>query len=127
MGISSDGILFFGFDIGEEVPWIEDDCEDYEDWILWKLGCNEDADFDERGSFFKEAGCRIGLHCSYDYPMYYVYLIDKNIYSSRGYPERITDEFLTVDPEDIEKLKTFCKTLGIEWQEPCWFLASMYG
>jgi hypothetical protein len=145
MGTSTDGILFFGIDLGEcgflWEEWLEEnETDDIDMYVAFRLGVKEpqceysEATKSEYNKYFgakravlKESGCSIEYHCSYDYPMFYVCLSDKRKRASRGYPEAIDKEFLRVTNEDVEKLKTFCEKVGIEWQEPSWMLTSLWG
>ena len=149
MGQSTDAILAFGFDLGEELP----DC------LLKACG---DGDDEEDGSGFewekvtailagirpppdeyeeatKQAWrdywgrCReaekahpltIIDHCSGDCPMRFLAVNGTEWRASRGHP--IAIEIQPIDPASIEAMRSFCETFGIEWQEPRWHIFSMW-
>jgi hypothetical protein len=139
MGISSDGILVFGIDLGEETPG-----------FLYK---DEDTEFDEFGEFLlheageprwdhedynvykarlqrvqEEVGVELVMHCSYDYPMYILAVPGTYRSANRGYAVPIAkDDILMNQLVGIDKLRAFCNKYGIDWVEPQWLLCSMYG
>lgn len=138
MGISSNGVLAFGFDLGEDLsetglkPDDEGDWE-FEDLIAkeagiepWSENAAEDR-YDRKKTAI--AACPVDLvqHCSFDYPMYILAVRGTYLTASRGYAEKIAPEFINVPPENIEKAKKWCDDHRIKWQEPSWILASLYG
>jgi hypothetical protein len=155
MGISSDGQLWFGIEIGEclddeeffsseALEVIQKKREDGDldiEEILPRL-CGWDKEYvndfrdkngldywDSRDEFMKKqriGDVFIGMHCSYDYPIYFVAI--KSFSSSRGYAEKIEHKDLMVSQQEINEFKTVCKRIGIEGEvEPSWHLTSMYG
>lgn len=142
MGVSSDGLLIFGFPLGEEgenpMPTIfnEEECDgdyDFSDFILKEAGIPE---WEENGpdDYWQkirdaEAECPVSLelYCSYDYPMYFLAVGGHKLSVLRGYTKEVTEAILSVPNEEIEKAKAWCENHKVEWQEPKWFLASMYG
>lgn len=143
MGTSTDGILFFGIDLGEDeddsFPW---QGEDWEDFAADKLGVsrpevpwegNEDVFrkyWKEKAEAIEALECEIGTHCSDSYPCYFVAPKKKVLVAARGYPLEVTKDFLDVDvrnTEISESLKNFCELMEIPWQEPKWHLASYWG
>jgi len=143
MGVSTDAILFFGIDLGEnnEFPWIdEEDGADVESFIAAKLGVSRpDCEYEgneklfsdywnKRREVMRNLGCDVGWHCSGSYPMCFVCLEKFNFSACRGYPQIIDPAVMqTVSAEDIQKLKDFCELIEVEWQEPKWQLASYWG
>ena len=136
MGISSDAILAYGYDLGEDF-YTEDKVEGYDvvyhltDKLLasfvgftdeWTV---EDTTFWKRkGEAQKLLGLEVITHCSYDYPMYF--LATTSTWASRGSPERI--ESLEVNPMWDDRLATALKVLGIEPKEKFgWHLFSVMG
>lgn len=141
MGQSTNAILFFGIDLGEdaELPWLAEDSEheECEEFLADKLVPNRpDCDYegneelfdvywDKRHAVVKDLGCAVATHCSCDYPMHYIFLTGFRWIAKRGYPEEIVSRRLReVSPDDIEKLRKFCELLGIPWETPRWYLAS---
>ena len=115
MGVSTDGILFYGAHLPEITENVVrllclDPDEEYDEWELMEELC-------------KKYGLSFGAHCSYDYPVFYVYI--KQYSASRGYPEKIINQ--SILKEDTEKLKLLLKDLDIEEDQIGWWLASMWG
>lgn len=146
MGVSTDGILFYGILLDEDIDYKfqnyydEDTSEDIEvDWEEYyakQVGVippKEEYDDTNPGDYQKfwkesreavaESHCEIGVHCSFDYPMYYVAV--KEFRNSRGFSTEISD--LSVTYNLVEKLKSFCKIMEIEYQDPKWYLVSVWG
>lgn len=125
MGISSDGLLFWGYCFDDEVPWVDELTE--EEWEIWynegweELAIHWEVDVD--------FGCSIEFHCSYDYPMYAAVIDESCIRAFRGDPQRIEAADLKVGKDWKEELDTFCESMGIDvsGMEPGWHLASLYG
>lgn len=147
-GMSSDanGILFFGFDLGDEgLPWEDwdrwlDGGVEVDDYIAFKLGAkipkNEYSSdtsaeyykyWDKKKKVLMESGCKVCIHRGYAYPMYYVCLSDKNLSAYSECPREVNSDFLAVNEYLVHRLKKFCETVGIEWKEPRWYLTSFYG
>ena len=63
-------------------------------------------------------------HCSCDYPLYIIGIKGYVHTAHRGYPETIST--LEVLSEDLEKAQVFCEAYKIPFQNPQWFLASMW-
>jgi len=95
MGQSTNGILFFGFDLGEdfETPWEEDDME-FEDYYYDKMREKYPDKYPERVRWDRndeqfsayvsakekliEDTCIVDIHCSCEYPVYYVAISEAN-------------------------------------------------
>lgn len=139
MTVSTDGILFYGFLLENdpeewEAPFNTDD---WEEVYCAKKGLPAPADpYEGRESLFKEywtakrdllkeANAKLSAHCSGDYPMWYVCVNASETTANRGYPQQIDN--LNVGPDWHAKLKDFCDTLGIEYQQPRWWLVSYWG
>ena len=146
MGVSTDAILFWGFFLTEdeegeddEMPWLDEEYE-WDTFYAKQLGIEEptvpyNRDDEEVVEIYhaywrsnreaaKASGCDIAYHCSGDYPLYYVTVEESRIRASRGYPEEITD--LCAAPEWHDRLQRFCKVMDIPWQEPKWWLVSLW-
>lgn len=148
MGQSTDAILFFGFDLGEdfEAPWSgEDDTDTGDDWEdvyaekkglerpvhlceLMKWTPDQKIEYGEwsskKSALVKDVGVAMSSHCSCECPMHYVY--SKQYMAYRGYGMIIRPVMLEVDEEDILKLREFVKFMGIDVgdEEPEWHLVS---
>lgn len=147
MGVSTDAILAFGFDLGdsEDMPIAErfgavaEDGEsfDFEEWLAVKAGAvyplghsGIDSEAYKTYSARRDAAisaCPVDLvmHCSYDYPMYFLALRGSKTKAWRGYPQVVATP--RPMPEQIEAMKSFCADHRIEWQEPNWHIFSMWG
>lgn len=140
MGISTDAILAYGYDLGDdiEIEHEEDESkgEVLERRLLERLVGFTDVWTKEDKTYFereraakKEMGLEIIYHCSEDYPMYFLASRGSEIRANRGYPVKI-------NPLDINdnhdhwnaKLKEGMEALDIEPKdEPGYHLFSMWG
>jgi hypothetical protein len=137
MGISSDGLLIYGFDLGieDEQPFSEllADNEEFDDFIANEAGIEgwtENAK-DDYWKRYREAveACPVELHihCSYDYPMYVLGVRGANFTAYRGDPTIIEKDAFNISEDKIKAAKEWCEKYKIEWQEPKWVLCSLYG
>jgi hypothetical protein len=131
MGVSSDGLVFFGILIAAEGDIhgrIEEEKRAGPDgepnpgtlgWLVW-MG-------DEDG------GCIIGTHCSGEYPMYFVALRASVVRAWRGRPVDLSNHAILrlgiyrdtrIWPGLIAE---FCRKWDIPHEEPRWYLASYWG
>lgn len=131
MGVSTDAILCFGFELPDEY---EMPFEDEEEWWLelnnfknsfeifdsegnFPNGIRPDEalikeHFAERHNFLKENPLPFDVirHCSGDYPMYIISTPDTLITAYRGYPVDIAQRMnKTYSQEYINKFVTMCK------------------
>jgi hypothetical protein len=127
MGVSSDGLLVFGFPIGEEdeMPEFLGDCDDMDDFIAgpWKSG----GDHKARQALIDACPADLTVYCSYDYSMYVLAVRGTEARAARGDAVEISPEHLAVAPEKIAAFQAWCEENGIEYHEPKWLLCSMYG
>lgn len=134
MGVSSDGMLYFGFTVGsteDEPPeWLLDadnEIIDFDDFVCKLEGLPESASYEERKLILDSCPVELNVYCSYDYPMYILSPKGCHIRVSRGYTEEISEEILKVDASKIEALKKWCEQNNIKYEEPKWLLCSMMG
>jgi hypothetical protein len=139
MGISSDGILVYGIDFGEEMPnpeWEEHDEEfDLDDLIAEEAGLpvwRENMTNQESTEYWAKkrelvAACPVEMvyYCSYDYSMHILAIRGTRLKASRGYAEEVPT--FEVDAEKKDAFKQWCESHGVEYSEPKWLLCSMYG
>lgn len=119
MGVSTDGILFWGFTFaGEDHRHIDPPWEGH--WSSWEWKAEK-----ELKEKLTALGIEIDSHCSSEYAEYYITLTETKHTASRGYPEEITQ--LEVPKDGRDRLQKACALLCIEWQEPKWWLASYWG
>ena len=143
MGISTDAILAYGYDLGEwesmDYPeWFDEDDEDAAfseqamKHLLKEAGFTEtdwkvEGYWNRKNEAEKNLGIEITYYCSYDYPMYI--LSAKEFRAYRGDAVKIDYADLTIDSEWNEKLRWALDKLGVPASddEPSWFLVSMWG
>ena len=145
MGISTDADLYYGIQLEEGIEslWADNEKEcDWEELYCAKLGVNppekgySDTDpttkdeyskyWETKRNMVKNSLCKIGMHCSYDYPMYYITITESCKHARRGYPIKIPNGLVTYSTWDLE-LQRFCKVMGIAYEQPSWWLSSMWG
>lgn len=125
MGISSNGIFFYGLLWKEtEDPWKAATPEEI------KATGYEEPDWEELyvlRSGQKLAACpvRLWIHCSFEHAMHLLAIEETMVSASRGWPQEAKN--LTVKPEYRAQLEEFCKVMGIKWIEPAWWVTSLYG
>jgi len=145
MGVSTDAILAFGFDLGDEedqslasrLGAADDEFEDFEDWIAVQAGAvypagHSGIDSPEYQAYRAKRDAAISacpvemvMHCSHDYPMHFIAVRGTKSRAWRGSPQAIIAG--PVAPELIDAMRAFCEAHGIEWQEPAWHIFSMWG
>jgi len=117
MGISTDGLLFYGYVLPEEVQMDLDTVND-----------------------MKDEHCEVVVHCAWSYPMLAVAISETIKNAARGYPEEISPILICVDEKTLtrwdEHLREFLVKTGLlqkaqAWEEevkgPAWWLASIWG
>lgn len=133
MGVSTDGILFYGIGLGEDSldeyreNWTHEEWDEEFYKRAGSLLYPAEGYYEAQQEARKKWGVEIGIHCSYDYSMYYIALISHNHSASRGYPEEITPEMIAVPADADEKIRAFCELMGIPFEQPKWYLASLWG
>lgn len=134
MGTSTNGILFYGVDLGEWVQptsWHYDLYEDgWEYEYLHRLGVKPDRDNWYSYQLVKQyfgGDFGINTHCSDEYPMYYIY--GKKFQSRRGYSQRINEKDLMESKSAHKQVIELANALDIEI-DPAdigWHLVSYWG
>lgn len=142
MGVSTNGILFYGICVDPEdveIPWHEGDM-DIEEYYAKQMGLDApDEEYsdeviiqDKYHKFWKERNkihaaskCEVVYHCSYDYPMYGMAISDSVITARRGYPEEIKN--INKDAQWEALLKNYCEKMGVKFEQPRWWLVSLWG
>lgn len=137
MGTSTDAIFYFGVDLGEETPWIDEENEDdehdgidYDDWLVSLVGFPQWSPGDEdywsrRREVEATIPIEIHTHCSYDYPLHFVCICGTRSLACRG--ESLKVDTTPPSEEQIERAQEFCKEHGIPFDGPCWQIVSMGG
>lgn len=146
MGVSTNAIMAFGFDLGEELPesfqpYIEalDEEEGSEGELeiddllacaygveLPEFGSDEDYGVYEMKRLAALAHCHVDIitHCSGEYPMYFLALRGTNFTAYRGTPALVVQRDIL--QTDIDAMRAFCEKHAIAWQEPGWHIFSMW-
>lgn len=131
MGVSTDAIVAFGFNLGEELPEsllatldADEESWDFEYWVAARLGV-ADLEWPERRKAVDAFPFEIITHCSYDYPMYFLAASDTTQRARRGYPEALAMK--EASPEQVQAMRDFCGEFEIEWEDPRWHLFSLWG
>ena len=128
MGVSSDGIVVFGIDLGEEPPeFLDGDFDDYLDSISGLPQYGEPGhSWDAINAHRKACPADVTIYCSYDYPMYILAVRDTEVRVSRGYVIDVSD-LPAPDEARLAAFKAWCVERGVENPEPKWLLCSLYG
>ena len=128
MGVSTDAYLFFGFDFfapasgkGNSPQWREEG-DDRFYWSEWASS----RQLREQGISDKleKLNIYIGSHCSSDFPIWFICTEESYVCAWRGYPKEAKME---AGENAVARLKEACELLGIEFEEPKWWLASYWG
>jgi len=126
MGISSDGIFFYGlmWKDKDDPPWKSPTPDELENS---KYG---EPDWEElyevrSGNKTEHSPVELDIHCSFDCSMHYLAVKRSLVRAYRGGPKQV--KVLEASPEWEGQLKKFCETMGIKWREPSWWLTSLYG
>jgi hypothetical protein len=138
MGVSTDGILVFGFLLEEEGELdhlLGLDGDEFDDFVAKEAGSPEykdDMTDEERSAWYNGLNAAVDAcpvepitHCSYDYPLHIISIRGTENRAARGYPVEV--ELNDPSPEKIAAAKEWCEKYGIPWQEPKWYLASLWG
>ena len=134
MGVSTNGILFYGFPLDEETSYIDDweDIYTEKKGVVVPIESISEAEDGVYSSYWaaqrekiKEAECEVGTYCSGEYPMLYVAISSSHKVAYRGDAVRI--ESLEIQSDWREKLEAFCEVMEILWEEPGWYLVSYVG
>lgn len=126
MGISSDGIFFYG------LLWKDEDVEPWKSPTPDELEKSKYGEPDGEELYEVRSGnnpenspVEMGIHCSFNCSMHYLAVKESHVTAWRGYPKQA--KVLEVDPKWERQLKEFCEIMGIKWKEPAWWVTSLYG
>lgn len=125
MGISSDALLVYGFDVGETPDFLAGE-EEFEDFVVRKAGLS-DADWETKWAAVEACPAGWEQHCCDGFVMFILAVPGTTIRASRGYPKDITPDKLVVPQEKIDAFLAWCSGAGIEVQTPQWLLTSWMG
>jgi hypothetical protein len=136
MGQSTDALMAFGFDLGEEVPERfaadEEDGFEADEFLLrdydagipdWTPDGPPDY-WRKKDEALAKLPVDIITHCSGEYPMYFLAVRGTNRRACRGTP--VAAEQYQIGQDEIAALRAFCEKHGIEWQLPKWHIFSMW-
>jgi len=114
MGVSTDAILCWGVDLGDEFPVDRLTMEEF----------RMEGDPEAYVSHFCE-GVVLEIHCSYSHPMYILAVDGARFYAWRGDPVAV--ELPVVGEDWQDKLDAALLKLGLETQKGAWLLFSLWG
>ncbi|UVD36529.1 hypothetical protein RCXUPER_111 [Rhodobacter phage RcXuper] len=140
MGTSTDAILAYGFDLGEDLSEhgdlarIDEEFDGDEDaFFEAELGIPAYGEpgrpsYDEIEKLKATLPVTLIRHCSGDYPMYFLALPGTKREASRGAPEAIEINSLRVSTDAVTALMKWCEDHGIEVPEegPHWHIFSYW-
>ena len=140
MGQSTDGILVYGIDFGEDFDserFVDaDGDQDFEGFIHLERGVSpimdvesttyRDARWNAQKEAVKNYPIELVKYCSGNYPMYVVAVPGTKIRASRGDAKIITPDRLRVTNEQETALKGWCEQHDIKWSQPHWLLCSVW-
>ena len=140
MGVSTDGLLVFGINFGEELP---EPFRGYEEFDLDEIIADEggltiwrDNMTDEESTAYwarkkelvEASPVTHVMHCSWQHPDHIFAVRGFSHRAARGFPEKIGVQDLDVPFAKIEAFKKWLTDHGVDVdEEPVWFLASMWG
>lgn len=113
MGVSTDAILVWGFDLG--------DLSEIENEKIYDTIEALDEDWEAEEKLEKKTGAKLVHHCCPNETMYIVGVTATETVVKRGYPKSI--ESLTVPPNAQTQLNDFAKAIGVEPKPGQWLLA----
>ena len=145
MGVSTDGILFYGICLEEEaeIPWEgadEGDVDDVESYYASKAGVKPPEEeysddpkvkelyheyWEAKNKAHEASKCDVVHHCSYDYPMFGLAVKESVESANRGYPQEVKSIAVQEDWDSL--LKDYCEKMDVEYVQPKWWLVSMWG
>lgn len=153
MGVSTNGLLAYGYDLGGPEQWFlegleYDELEGAVPW--WPERANDDEE-DERDfvdtvlmelcpvfgferprwgwEVSEKLPVQVATHCSLDYPMYLLVANSTIRTSRRGSAKVLNFESMMIQDEWNENLQKALDALGIKPKQPApgWILASLWG
>lgn len=140
MGQSTDAIIAFGFDLGEDVSDIEAfaEAEDHEDGLQGFFDEMIDIkpyktegwiSFDEDRRIRAEAPVALIRHCSADYPMYFLAVPGTEQRASRGSPVDLEKRLPEISSGQLSAFISWCMKYEIELPRsgPSWHIFSDWG
>lgn len=143
MGQSTNAIIAFGFDLGEELPdslqsLMDEHSSDPDEVLASDAGIalpeySRERDYKEYAAEREAALANLKIdlieHCSGDYTMYFLAARGSNKKAFRGSPTALDASDLDAGKfgqEAIDAIRSFCERHSIEWQEPKWHIFSMW-
>lgn len=143
MGQSTNAIIAYGFDLGDELPEsLQSLMSEYEgdsEEVLaadigielpqYTAGCDYSAYSASRNAGLADLKIDLITHCSGEYPMYFLAARGSNKLASRGNPTSLSARDLDdgkFDQGVIDAMHAFCDRHDIEWQIPQWHIFSMW-
>lgn len=139
MGVSTDGIFCYGFELNEdfEKPWA-----DFDDWIAEKLGkvqhprvafseatkSEYHVFWEKRKAFVESSPVELVIHCSHEYPAEILAIRGTVVSAYRGYPKAVSiGELQAVAASKLDAFRVALINLHLPVKEPTWLLCSFWG
>ena len=122
------GFPIYGENFENELPWVDDSDDDYNspeefsDYYLKKLGYPKNMDWKKQKPIIEKSKVEILAMGSCDYSTYYL-IINASLQQADWDADPVNINKLvwnTLFWDD--KLKQFCKIVGIEYKKPSWLL-----
>lgn len=143
MGVSTDAIIAFGFDLGEELPesleqLLSDADGEIDEALATDMGLTlpdyNVVGYEEFSAARDAAVAKVKFeliqHCSADFTMYFLAVRGSSKRAKRGYPVALDADSLKTDlfpcNGSIDAMNVFCQRHGIEWKDPQWHIFSMW-
>ena len=136
MGVSTDAILVFGINLGEDGDELYDQYReaigeenDFEEFIVFQANLDHsDPDyFEKREAVLKNCPMDITVHCCDNEPMVILGLRGTETTAWRGDVKIINPEDLVIPEQKIQAAYDWCVKHKLPWEEPKWLLVSWWG
>jgi hypothetical protein len=129
MGVSTNAMLYFGFEIDPDVDDMEEifpgweEIGDFDDWVTARAGI---TDWRKKSDFMKACPAELFDHCHHENRMFVLGPRGAEYTVYRGSTKEITPEMLA-RPAGTDAFLAWCEENGIKTKEPRWLLCSYWG
>lgn len=139
MGQSTDAILAYGFDLGEDLSEhgdlarIEDEFDgDDGDFFASLVGIHpyghpDRQSLEERQRLLKTLPVELIRHCSGDYPMWFLAIPGTKQEANRGSPTRVLPQGMIISEYDNRRFLQWCREHRIDVDGTGWYIMSDWG
>ena len=141
MSVSTDGLLVFGVNYGEELPEAIEEIftkyeieghyryssYDFNDVVDQELGIiNKDMGYKEREEARKEYPVTLETYCHCEYPMYILSIPGTKYRCWRGDAIEVSPQDMILPQKKIDEFKKWMTDHNLPVKEPKWFLVSYW-